>query len=115
MYHIPYIENYLSRMDQVNHMRKPLLTYLGQICNGLRFSLPHFQLEVLEKYKISMTQMMPNDWRILTSYFLFYKVKDFSPTFMVFNSLYSVKRYHDCFFKARHRTIGVSLSSRISG
>lgn len=46
-----------------------ILTYVGQLHNGLYFPFPPFQKMVLDRYKISLTQIFLNGWRILTSYF----------------------------------------------
>ena len=65
--------------------------YLASLDAGLRFLLPEFMIRVLADYGIVPSQLVPNAWLILSTFFIGYRMAQVEPTSMVFRLFYRLK------------------------
>ena len=82
--------------------------YLASLDAGFRFSLPEFMVGVLADYGIAPSQLVPNAWRILSTFFIGYRMAQVEPTSRVFRLFYHLKAKGGWyFFSGRGRKVVV--------
>ena len=82
--------------------------YLASLDAGLRFSLSEFMVRVLADYGIAPSQLVPNAWRILSTFFIGYRMAQVEPTSRVFRLFYHLKAKGGWyFFSGRGRKVVV--------
>ena len=65
--------------------------YLASLDASLRFPLPKFMIGVLADYGIAPSQLVPNAWRILSTFYIGYRMAQVEPTSRVFRLFYRLK------------------------
>ena len=65
--------------------------YLASLDAGLRFLLSEFMIRVLADYGIVPSQLVPNAWLILSTFFIGYRMAQVEPTSRVFRLFYRLK------------------------
>ena len=65
--------------------------YLASLDAGLRFPLPKFMIGVLADYGIAPSQLVPNAWRILSTFYIDCRMAQVEPTSRVFRLFYRLK------------------------
>ena len=66
--------------------------HLAALANSLRFSLPGFILELLNQYEIALSQLAPNSWQILATFYLGCRAMLVMPCSRLFRMFYSFCR-----------------------
>ena len=66
--------------------------YVVTFTYGFRFPFLNFIMKVLRVYNIAPSQLHPNYWEILGSFFIGFWENDVVPTFRIFRHFYSLKR-----------------------
>lgn len=58
----------------------------------MRFPIPPFYTTIFEAYGIRPTQIMSNSWRIMSSFYIGYRVLGDESSLNVFSKMYALKR-----------------------
>ena len=82
--------------------------HLASLDAGLRFPLPKFMIGVLADYGIAPSQLVPNAWCILSTFYIDYRMAQVEPTSRVFKLFYRLKAKGGWyFFSGRGRKVVV--------
>ena len=103
----------ISKMLEVGGMSIEGNFYLASLDAGLRFSLPEFMIGVLADYGIAPYQLVPNAWRILSTFYIGCRMAQVEPTSRVFRLFYRLKAKEGWYFfldRGRQVVIGNSTS-----
>ena len=85
---LPAIDSQISETLEVGGISIEENFYLAFLDAGLRFPLPEFMIGVLADYGIAPSQLVPNAWCILSTFFIDYRMVQVEPTSRVFKLFY---------------------------
>ena len=88
---LPSFEAYITWTHKVDNVEEGCF-HLASLACRLRFPLPWFILEILGEYGIVPSQLAPNSWRIMSSFFLRCKVMAVIPISKLFRMFYILTR-----------------------
>ena len=83
--------SYISETLEVGGMSIEGNFYLASLDAGLQFPLPEFMIGVLTDYGIAPSQLVPNAWRILSTFYIGCRMAQVEPTSRVFRLFYRLK------------------------
>ena len=106
---LPAAGSQISEMLEVGGMSIEENFYLILLDADLRFSLPKFMIGVLADYGIAPSQLVPNAWRILSTFYIGCRMAQIELTSRVFRLFYRLKAKGGCYFfsgKGRKVVVG---------
>ena len=65
--------------------------YIANLVSSLRFPLPKFVIRVLADFDIAPSQLLPNSWRILTTFYIGCRRARVDVTSRIFRLFYRLK------------------------
>ena len=84
--------------------------------NGLRFLLPGFVLELLHDYGVAPSQLAPNAWRIIATFYLGFHIIGVTSTSQLFRSFFFLKTREEFYFlQSRGKPIVTGLPDTNKG
>ena len=111
---LPAASSQISETLEVGGMSIEGNFYLASLDAGLRFLLPEFMIRVLADYGIVPSQLVPNAWRILSTFFICCRMAQVEPTSRVFRLFYRLKAKREWyFFSGRGRKVVVGNSTSV--
>ena len=90
--------------------------YVVSLYNGLRFPLFGFVLKLFHDYGVTPSQLAPNAWRILATFYLGCHVIGVAPTSRLFRYFYFLKSHEKFYFlQSRGKLIMIKLLNTNKG
>ena len=97
---LPPAGSQISDTVEIENMSVEGNFYLASLDAGLRFPLPEFMIGVLADYNIAPSQLAPNSWRILSTFYIGCRMTQVEPTSRVFRLFYRLKAKGGWYFFA---------------
>ena len=90
--------------SHIEDFQIPLFVYVDALKAGFRFPLHPYIVEFLNSSNLTISQLLPNSWAVLSVFFILCRMLDIDPSIGVFRSFYTIRPNKDkgfCIFYAR--------------